>query len=166
MSVQTVHFFRPAPPSPKVYRPTFLGSKTSVLCSSTFIVQQQKLTNLQSLQCDKWYIWVCIMIYRLQLIILLYTSKFNLNILYFLWIQRKYIKFHNMKFKMPKSQLLIRLETSFKNWHNVQNVNIYFSSKAYICCYPLPPSVRCVHLWKCWQLRMAPLMYMEHVFFK
>ncbi len=48
-----------------------------------------------------------IMIYRLQLI--LYTSKFNLNI-YFLCIQRKYVQFHNIKFKMPKSQLLKGLD--------------------------------------------------------
>ncbi len=40
---------------------------------------------------------------------------------------------------MPKSQLLIGLETSFKNWQNAaQNVNIYFPSKAYIWSYPLP----------------------------
>ncbi len=109
----------PAPP-PKVYRPTSWGSKKRVSRNTTFIVQQQKLTSLQSPLCDKWYFWLCIMIYRLKLI--LYTSKFNLNI-YFLCTQRKYVQFHNMKFKMPKSQLLIGLETSFKNrqkawyWH-------------------------------------------------
>ncbi len=52
-SIQTVHFFRPPPPPPKVYRPTFWGSKTRVSCSTTFIVQQQKLTRLQI--CDFGY---------------------------------------------------------------------------------------------------------------
>ncbi len=127
-------FSEPPPPHSKVYRPTFLGSKTRVLHSTTFIVQQQKLTRLQSLQCDKWYLWLCIMSYRLQLIV--YTSKFNLNI-YFLWIQRKYVQFHNMRFKMLKYQLLIGLETSFKNWQKAQNVNIYFPSKVDIWSYPL-----------------------------
>ncbi len=47
MSVQTVHFFRPPPPPPKVYRPTLLAFKTRVLCSTTFFVQQQKLTCLE-----------------------------------------------------------------------------------------------------------------------
>ncbi len=40
---------------PKVYRPTFWGSKTRVSCRTTFIVQQHKLTRLRSLKCDKWY---------------------------------------------------------------------------------------------------------------
>ncbi len=101
-------FSDPLPLPLKCADHTFVGSKTRVLRSTTFIVQKQKLTRLQSLQCDKWYLWQCIMIYRLQLI--LYTSKFNLNI-YFLWIQRKYVQFHNMKLKMPNSQLLIGLET-------------------------------------------------------
>ncbi len=134
MSVQTVHFFRPPPP--KVYKPAFWGSKTRASHSTIFIVQQQKLTCLRSLLCDKWYLWLWIMIYRLQLI--WYTSKFNLNI-YFLCIQRKYGQFHNIKFKMPTFQLLIWLETSFKNWQKAQHVNIYFLSKVYIYSYPLPP---------------------------
>ncbi len=79
--------------------------------------------------------------YELQITVnIVYTSKFNLNI-YFLWIQRKYVQFHNMKFKMPKSQLLIGLETSFKNWQKAQNVNIYVPSKVYIWSYPIPPLV-------------------------
>ncbi len=76
--------------SPKVYRPICLGSKTRVLCSTTFIVQQQKLTCLRSLLCYK----LCIMIYRLQLI--LYTSKFNLNI-YFLMCSISQYKILNAK---------------------------------------------------------------------
>ncbi len=44
MNVQTIHFFRPPLPPPKVYKPTFLGPQTRVLCSITFIVQQQELT--------------------------------------------------------------------------------------------------------------------------
>ncbi len=120
-------FFRPLSPPPQVYRPTFWGSKTRVSHSTTFIMQQQKLTHLRRLLFDKWYLWQCIMIYRLQLII--YNSKFNLKI-YFLCIQRKYVQFDNIKIKMTKSQLLIVLETSFKNWKKAQNVNIYFPSKA------------------------------------
>ncbi len=144
MSVQTVHFFRP----------TFLGSKTSVLRSTTFIVQQQKLTLLRSLLCDKWYLWLCIMIYRL-LQLIFYISKFNLDI-YFFCIQRKFVQFHYMKFIMPKSQLLIGLQTSLKNWQKAQIVNIYFLTKVYTWYYPLLFSIRFVHLWKCWQLWMAP----------
>ncbi len=82
------------PLHPKVCKPTFWGSKTRVSCSTTFIVQQQKLTCLRSLLCDKWYLWLRIVIYRLQLI--WHTSKFNLKI-YFLCI-RKYVQFHNIKF--------------------------------------------------------------------
>ncbi len=126
-------FSDPLPPPPKVYRPTFWGSKTRI-SRNTFIVQQQKLSHLWSLLCDKWYIWLCIMICRLQLI--LYISKLNLNI-YLFCVQRQYGQFHNIKCKMPKSRLLIGLETSFKNWQKAQHVNIYFISKAYICCYHL-----------------------------
>ncbi len=36
---------------------------------------------------------------------------------------------------MPESQLLMGLETSFKNSQKAQNINIL---KAYIWCYPLP----------------------------
>ncbi len=57
---------------------------------------------------------------------------------------------------MPESQLLIGLETSFKNWQKAQNVNIDTIVKAYIWFYPLHPGVWFVHLWKCWQLWMAP----------
>ncbi len=138
VSLQTVHFFRTPPPPPKVYRPTFCGSKTRVSRSTTFIVQQQKLTRLRSLLCDKWSLWLCIMIYRLQL--MLYSSKFNLN-MYLLCIQRKYVQFHNIKFKIAKSQLLIGLETSFSNWQKAQHVKMYFPSKVYIWCYPPYPLV-------------------------
>ncbi len=54
------------------------------------------------------------------------------------------------------SQLLIGLETSCKNWQKALNVNIYYILKAYIWCYPLPPSVRFVHLWQCWHFWTAP----------
>ncbi len=70
--------FQTPPPPPKVYRPTFWGSKTRVSRSTNFIVQQQKVTRLRSLLCDKWCLWLCIMIYRLQL--LWHTSTFNLDI--------------------------------------------------------------------------------------
>ncbi len=39
---------------------------------------------------------------------------------------------------MPESQLLIGLETSFKNLQKAQNVHIYSILKAYIWFYPLP----------------------------
>ncbi len=42
---------------------------------------------------------------------------------------------------MPESHLLIRLETSFKNWQKAQNVNIYSILKAYIWFYSLPPPI-------------------------
>ncbi len=80
------------------------------------------------------------MVYRLQLI--LYNSTSNLKI-YFLYIQRKYVPFHNIKFKMPTSPFLIGLETRFKNWQKTQHVNIYFPSKAYIWCCPL--SLKSIH---------------------
>ncbi len=82
------------------------------------------------------------MIYTLQLI--WHTSTFNLKI-YFLCIQRKYVQFHNIKFKMPKSQLLIGLETSFKNGQKAQHVIIYLPSKRTYGVTPLPPNVQFVH---------------------
>ncbi len=78
MSVQTTLFRLPLPQN---CRPTFWGSKTRVSHRTTYIVQQQKLTSLPSLLCDKWYLWIYIMIYRLQLIF--YASQFNFKI-YFL----------------------------------------------------------------------------------
>ncbi len=39
---------------------------------------------------------------------------------------------------MPESQLLIGLETSFKNCQKAQNVNMYSILKVYICFYALP----------------------------
>ncbi len=57
-----------------------------------------------------------------------------------MWQQIKYVQFHNIKFKMPESQLLIGLETSFKNWQKAQNVNIYAILQAYIWFYPIPPT--------------------------
>ncbi len=133
MSVQTVHFFRP--PSPKVYRPTFLGSKNKRLMQQHIYCATTKINQFSELA--MWQMIPLAMYYDLHIIVNIVSSKFNLN-MYFLWIQRKYVQFHNMKFKMPKSQLLIGLETSFKNWQKAQNVNIYFPSKAY-CCYPLLP---------------------------
>ncbi len=44
--------------------------------------------------------------------------------------KKKEVQFHNINFKMPESQLLIGLETSFKNWQKAQNVNIYSILKA------------------------------------
>ncbi len=58
-----------------------------------------------------------------------------------MWEQKKYVQFHNLKFKMPESQLLIGLKTSFKNWQKALNINIYYILKAYIWCYPIPPIV-------------------------
>ncbi len=40
---------------------------------------------------------------------------------------------------MPESQIIIGLETSFKNGQKALNVNIYYILKTYIWCYPLPP---------------------------
>ncbi len=40
----------------------------------------------------------------------------NLIWRYLLWEHKIFVQFHNIKFKMPESQLLIGLETSFKNW--------------------------------------------------
>ncbi len=94
------------------------------------------------------------MICKFQLI--LNSSKFNLKI-FLVGTKNKYVQFHNIKFKMPESQLLIGLKASFKNWQKALNVNIYYILKAYMWCYPFPPSVRFVHLWKCWQFWTAPL---------
>ncbi len=80
----------------------------------------------------------------------------NLIWRYFLLEQKNYVQFHNIKFKMPESQLLIGLETRFKNWEKAQNVNMYSILKAYIWFYPLPPSLWFVCLWKYWQLWIAP----------
>ncbi len=57
-----------------------------------------------------------------------------------MWEQKQYVQFHNIKFKMLESQLLIGLETSFKNWQKALNVNIYYILKEYIWCNPLPPA--------------------------
>ncbi len=127
-------FSDPPPPSPSI-QTNILGFQKNGLMQHNIYCATKKLTRLRSLLSDKWYHWLCSMIYRLQLI--LYTSKFNLKI-YFLYIQIKYVQFHKIKFKMPKSQLLIGLENSFKNWQKAQNVNIYFSSKAYVWFYPFP----------------------------
>ncbi len=40
---------------------------------------------------------------------------------------------------MPESQLLIGLETCFKNLQKALKVNNYYILKVYIWCYPLPP---------------------------
>ncbi len=42
-----------------------------------------------------------------------------------MWEQIKYVQFHNIKFKMPESKLLLGIETSFKNGQKAQNVNSY-----------------------------------------
>ncbi len=92
------------------------------------------------------------MICKFQLI--LYTFKFNLKI--FLVGTKKKVQFHNIKFKMPESQLLIELETSFKNWQNALNVNMYYILMRTSGVTPSPSSVRFVHLWKCWHFWTAP----------
>ncbi len=74
-----------------------------------------------------------------------YDLQISVNIVYFqIYYEdiscgnpKKYFNFTNIKFKMQDSQLLIGLETSFKNWQKAQNVNIYSILKAYIWCYPL-----------------------------
>ncbi len=103
MSVQTLDFFRPTSPW-SVQTNIMSASKTRVSHSTTFIVQQQKITSLWSLLCHKWYLWLCV-IYDLQI---------TANVVYYLCIQRKYVQFQNIKFKMTKSQHLLGLETSFK----------------------------------------------------
>ncbi len=55
-----------------------------------------------------------------------------------MWEQKKYVQFHNIKFKMPESQLLIGLETNFQNRQKALNVNINHILKAFIWCYPSP----------------------------
>ncbi len=54
--------------------------------------------------------------------------------------QIKYVQFHNIKVKMPESQLLLGLETNIESWHKAPYVNIYSLLKAYIWFYPLPHS--------------------------
>ncbi len=76
------------------------------------------------------------MIRKFQLI--LHTFKFNLKI-FLVGTKKNNVQFHNIKFKMPDSQLLIGQETSFKNWQKALNVNIYYILKVYIWFYPLPP---------------------------
>ncbi len=108
-----------------------------------------------SLLCDKWYLWLCVifvMIYRLQLI--LYTSKFNLKI--FL-VYTKYVQFHNIKFKMPNFQFLIGLQTrALKTDRKLIYQHLFPIKIIHLVLPPPPSSVRFVHLWKCWQLWMAP----------
>ncbi len=52
--------------------------------------------------------------------------------------QRKYVQFHNIKYKMPKSLLLIGLETSFKNWQKAQHVTFIPHQKHTSGVSPLP----------------------------
>ncbi len=66
-------------PLPKVYRPTFVGFwnkgfiQHNIYCTTTQINHLPSLFDI----CDKWYLWLCIMIYKLQLI--LYSFKFHLK---------------------------------------------------------------------------------------
>ncbi len=155
-------FQTPSPLPPKVYKSTFWGSKTRVSRNTTFIVQQQKLPFLRSQLCENWYLWLCIMIYRLQLIF--HTSKSNLKI-YFLYIQRKYVKFRNITFKMLNSPLLLGLETSFKTDRKPSMSTFITHQKHTSDVTPSLPSIRFAHLWKCWQLWMAPYILCQPLIF-
>ncbi len=86
---------------------------------------------------------LAIMIYRLQLI--LYTSKFNLNI-HFLCIQRKYVQFYNIQFNMPKYHLLIGLETNFKTDRNL-SISTFISHRK--CTYGVTHSPLVYDLYTC-----------------
>ncbi len=46
--------------------------------------------------------------------IVYFQTKFNLKI-FLVGTKKKYVQFHNINIKMPEFQLLIGLETSFKN---------------------------------------------------
>ncbi len=102
----------------------------NIYCATTQINPSSKPEMWQMI------LWLWIMIYRLQLI--WYTSKFNLKI-YFLCVQRKYIQFHIIKFKMPKFHLLIWLETSSKNWLKAQHCQHLFPIKSVHLVFLHPP---------------------------
>ncbi len=53
--------------------------------------------------------------------------------------QRQYIQFHNIKFKIPKSQTT----HYFKNWQNTQNINMY---QKYTSCFTPPPQANDVYV--------------------
>ncbi len=57
-------------------------------------------------------------------------------------IQRKFVQFHNIKFKMPKSQFLIRLATSFKKLRYISERQHLIPSKSGVT--PSTPSVQLV----------------------
>ncbi len=98
-------------------------------------MKQQKLTLLSSL-------------FDMQQIIVLdkyYDLQISVNIVYFKFkfrdiscVNKKICSISQYKIKNARNQLLIQLETSFKNWQKAQNVNIYSIIKVYIWCYPLP----------------------------
>ncbi len=44
--------------------------------------------------------------------------------------------------------------------------HIYYILKAYIWCYPLPPRIWFVHLWKCWHFWTAPNLYVSYTYLK
>ncbi len=117
----------PSPFPPSVQTNIFgfqnMGFTQNIYCVTTKINPYFKLV---------WYITsdrflLSIMICKFQLI--LYTFKFNLKI-FLVGTKIIYVQFHNIKFKMPESQLLIGLETSFKNWQKALNGNIYYILKA------------------------------------
>ncbi len=71
-------FSDPLPPPPKVYsllQTNILGFENKGLMQHNIYCPIIKFSHLPSLLCDKWFLWLCIIIYRLQLI--LYTSKFK-----------------------------------------------------------------------------------------
>ncbi len=74
------------------------------------------------------------MIHKFQLI--LYTFKFNLKI--FLMGKKKYVQFHNITFKMPESQLLIGLETSFKNRESIECQHVLYIKSVHLVLSPPP----------------------------
>ncbi len=67
--------------------------------------------------------------------------QITVNIVYLVWryfscTQIKYVHFHNIKFKMPKSRLLIGLEASFNNDRKLRRYILYQKCT----CHTLPPA--------------------------
>ncbi len=129
-------FFRPTPSSSKVYRQTFWGSKTSVSSSTIFDCATTKINS--SSKPAMWQIIPLGMYYDIQITCNIVYSKFNLKI-YILCIQRKYVQFHTITFKMPNSQLLIGLETKDLKTERKLRTSTYIShQKRLYVVTPLP----------------------------
>ncbi len=100
-------FLDPPPPSPPSVQTNILGfqnmgfTQHNISCETTKIYLSFKpvwyVTN--DLQISVNYVYIPNLIWR-----------------YLLWEHKKCVQFHNITFKMPESQLLIGLETSFKSW--------------------------------------------------